>query len=90
MTEGEAAGQTALMDAARCGRAADVVALLTDGADVNELATDGSGWTALLVACGNGHPARGAIRPVSRRGSPLATTRWMTRASAPSERPRAR
>ena len=45
------AGDTPLIDAARHGRAGDVAALLADGADVNEPRTDGSGWTALLIAC---------------------------------------
>ena len=36
-----------LLDAARHGRAAEVEALLTDGVDVNELKTDGTGVTAL-------------------------------------------
>ena len=40
-------GLTALIDAVRRGCAADVVALLADGADVNEPSTDGSGLTAL-------------------------------------------
>ena len=40
---------------ARAGRAADVVTLLADGADVNEPKTDGSGVTALLVTCQEGH-----------------------------------
>ena len=40
-------GDTPLIDAARHGRAADVEALLADGADVNEPKTDGSGMTAL-------------------------------------------
>ena len=44
---------TPLIGAARRGRAADVVALLADGADVNERMT--SGTTALLIACENGH-----------------------------------
>ena len=45
------AGDTPLIDAARHGRAGDVAALLADGADVNEPTTDGSGDTALIVAC---------------------------------------
>ena len=44
-------GDTPLIDAARHGRAADVAALLAGGADVNEPKTDGSGKTALYVAC---------------------------------------
>ena len=44
------AGDTALIDAARHGRAADVAALLADGADVNEPKTSGDGVTALWVA----------------------------------------
>ena len=32
-----------------------MVALLADGADVNEPMTGGSGATALFVACGQGH-----------------------------------
>ena len=47
-------GDTPLIGAARRGRAADVVALLADGADVNEPNT-GSGDTALWVASGLGH-----------------------------------
>ena len=48
-------GDTPLIDAARHGRAAGVAALLADGADVNEPKTDGSGATALYVACQEGH-----------------------------------
>jgi ankyrin repeat protein len=48
-------GDTALIDAVRHGRAADVAALLADGADVNEPKTDGSGATALYIACQEGH-----------------------------------
>ena len=48
-------GDTPLIDAARHGRAADVVALLADGADVNEPKTDGSGATALFIASQEGH-----------------------------------
>ena len=48
------AGDTPLIDAARNGRAADVAALLADGADVNEPKTDGTGATALHVACHRG------------------------------------
>ena len=48
-------GDTRLIDAARHGRAADVAALLAGGADVNEPMTDGSGMTALFVACQEGH-----------------------------------
>ena len=44
-----------LMDAAWRGQEADVAALLADGADVNKPASDGSGWTALLLACAAGH-----------------------------------
>ena len=47
------AGDTPLIDAARHGRAADVVALLF--ADVNEPKTDGSGFSALFIACQKGH-----------------------------------
>ena len=47
-------GDTPLIDAARHGRAAGVAALLADGADVNEPKTDGSGATALYVACQEG------------------------------------
>ena len=46
---------TRLIDAARHGRVADVAALLADGADVNEPKTDGSGNTALQIACVFGH-----------------------------------
>ena len=46
-------GDTPLIGAARRGRTADVVALLADGADVNE--PNGSGATALWVASGLGH-----------------------------------
>ena len=49
------AGDTPLVDAARHGRAADVVALLAGGADVNEPKTDGSGTTALYIASQEGH-----------------------------------
>ena len=49
------AGDTPLIDAARHGRVGDVVTLLADGADVNKPASDGSGWTALLLACARGH-----------------------------------
>ena len=45
------AHDTPLIDAARHGRAADVAALLAGGADVNEPKTDGSGVTALHIAC---------------------------------------
>ena len=44
-------GGTPLTEAARHGRAADVAALLAGGADVNEPKTDGSGVTALHIAC---------------------------------------
>ena len=43
-------GDTPLVDAARHGRAADVAALLADGADVNEPMTNGSGVTALHLS----------------------------------------
>ena len=46
-------GDTRLIDAARHGRAADVAALLADGADVNE--PKEYGMTALFIACENGH-----------------------------------
>jgi ankyrin repeat protein len=46
---------TPLIDAVRHGRVADVAALLADGADVNEPKTDGSGVTALYIACYHGH-----------------------------------
>ena len=39
---------TPLIDAARHGRAADVVALLADGADVNEPKTDGRRASPLI------------------------------------------
>jgi len=42
-----------LFEAARRGRAADVAALLTNGADVNELASRER--TALYIACQEGH-----------------------------------
>ena len=48
-------GDTPLIDAARHGRAGDVAALLADGADVNEPKTDGSGATALYIACQHRH-----------------------------------
>ena len=48
-------GDTPLIDSARRGRTADVAALLAGGADVNEPITDGSGVTALYVACWYGH-----------------------------------
>ena len=41
---------TPLVDAAAYGRAADVVALLADGANVNEPMADGFGYTALHFA----------------------------------------
>ena len=47
-------GDTPLIDAARHGRAADVAALLANGAAVNAWTMDGA--TALHVACG-GHGA---------------------------------
>ena len=47
------AGDTRLIDAAHHGRAAEVAALLADGADVNESRTDGI--TALHFACSRGH-----------------------------------
>ena len=59
------AQRLALLRAARDGRAADVAALLADGADVNEPKTDGSGVTALLVTCPSEAPrarARTACR----------------------------
>ena len=43
---------TPLIDAARHGRAADVAALLADGADVNE--PKELGMTALYIACVHG------------------------------------
>ena len=49
-------GDTPLIDAARHGRADDVTSLLADGADVNELATDGSGRTALILAITSSRP----------------------------------
>ena len=53
------AGDTPLIDAARRGRAANVATLLADGAvfgdDVNESMTNGSGTTALHIACYLGH-----------------------------------
>ena len=45
----------ALSLAAHNGRAADVAALLADGADVNEKTTEGSDYTALHFACMKGH-----------------------------------
>lgn len=45
------ADDTPLIDAVRHGRAADVTALLADGADVDAPKTDGTGITALHVAC---------------------------------------
>ena len=48
-------GDTPLIHAARHDRTADVVALLADGADVNETKTDGTGCTALWIACQEGH-----------------------------------
>ena len=44
-------GDTPLIDAVRRGRAAELAALLAGGADVNEPKTDGTGCTALYVAC---------------------------------------
>ena len=52
---GMRAGDTPLIDAARHGRVADVAALLAGGADVDEPKTDGSGVTALYIACQEGH-----------------------------------
>ena len=46
-------GDTPLIDAARNDRAAEVAALLADGADVNEPQTDGV--TALYIASQEGH-----------------------------------
>ena len=47
------ASDTPLIDAVRSGRVADVLALLADGADVNEPQTDGV--TALYIASQEGH-----------------------------------
>ena len=44
-------GDTPLIDAARHGRAADVVALLAGGADVNERKSTGLCSTPLIIAC---------------------------------------
>ena len=43
-------GVTPLIEAVRLGLAADVAALIADGADVNEPMTHGSGVTPLYVA----------------------------------------
>ena len=48
-------GYTPLIDAAYHGHAANVVALLADGADVNEPRADGLGGTALQAASLRGH-----------------------------------
>ena len=53
------AGDTPLTDAARHGRAADVAALLADGAAVNAWTMDGA--TALHVACENGQRCNDAL-----------------------------
>ena len=63
-------GDTPLIHAARHDRAADVVALLADGADVDELKTDDSGCTALFIACQEGHS-----EPVT---ALLAANAWWT------------
>ena len=47
-------GDTPLIAAADRGSAAEVAALLAGGADVNEPKTDGSGVTALYIACFHG------------------------------------
>ena len=47
------AGDTLLVDAAHEERAADVAALLADGADVDEM--DETGWTSLCFACFKGN-----------------------------------
>ena len=56
-------GDTTLIDAARHGRAADVAALLAGGADVNEPKTDGSGVTALHIACYFAHEVTRDYQP---------------------------
>ena len=48
-------GDTPLIHAARNDNVADVLALLADGADVDELKTDDSGCTALFIACQEGY-----------------------------------
>jgi len=48
-------GDTPLIDATRHGRLADVQALLSGGADVNEPKTNDSGATALCIAAQEGH-----------------------------------
>ena len=47
------AGDTPLIDAARHSRTANIAALLTNSADVNEPKTNG--MTALFIACQEGH-----------------------------------
>ena len=51
------AGDTPLIDAARHGRAADVAALLADGADVNEPKTRAPGRRR-IYASQEGHTAK--------------------------------
>ena len=67
-------GDTPLIDASRHARLADVEALLSGGADVNEGKTDGSGATALLVAAHEGH-----ARVVSALLGSGATADWSDR-----------
>ena len=55
IAEAEAAEAAPLYAAARCGREADVAALLAGGGDVNELDPKGSGKTALYAACEDAH-----------------------------------
>ena len=55
VAEAAVAEAAPLYTAARCGREADVAALLAGGGDVNELDPDGSGKTALCAACENAH-----------------------------------
>ena len=61
---------TPLVDAAAYGRAADVVALLADGADVNERNST-FGMTALWIACQNGHMTERRGRRLERRRGDL-------------------
>ena len=51
VAEAAVAEAAPLYTAARCGREADVAALLAGGGDVNELDPNGSGKTALYAAC---------------------------------------
>ena len=87
-------GDTPLIDAARHGRTADVASLLADGADVNEPKTDGSGGTALYLACQEGHTeivtiliaAATAYRSSGSRGGRSSTARTARSASSTAQR----